>query len=175
DDQALLDDGVSRDVVAAAPDGDREGVLARKGDRRRHVSLVRAAHDEMRAPVDHAVEDTPRFVVRVFAGLHDRPRDLPSETPRRVCVHGGHVATATRDLDRSRGASEPTTAIRTAPATGGQNASATLPVASTSIPAESGPTKASREPAVYMTAEEGEASLWSRAINGGSGVGATAA
>ena len=56
----------------------------------------------------------------------------------------GHLATATRDLVRSRGAREPTTAIRIAPATGGQKASSTLPVASTSIPAESGPTKASR-------------------------------
>src|SRR2546421_5398115 len=98
----------------------------------------------MGARVDHPVKATPRFVVRVFARLHDSPRDLASEPPRRICVDGGHFATAPRDLDKSGGASEPTTAIRTAPASGGQNASATLPVASTSIPAESGPTNASR-------------------------------
>src|ERR1051325_7739434 len=123
--------------------------------------------------IDHAVEDASRLVVAVVAKPHDRSRYLSRQPSRRIPVDGGHFAIATRDRDKSRGASDPTTAIRTAPNTGGQNATSTVLVASASIPAERGPTKASKWPAVYITAEYVEASLSSRAISGGSAIEAT--
>ena len=144
DDEATVDDCVSRNVVTTGANGDGKGVVAREPDRTPHVRLPRAAHDQAWASVDHAVEHTSGLVVCVVARAHDRTFNLARETVHLGSVDGRHFAIAVRDLDKSRGASEPTPAIKIAPTTGGQNASATLPVASTSIPADSGPTKASR-------------------------------
>jgi len=106
-------------------------------NRTNNVGFARALDDERRAPVDHAVEDAAGFVVTLDARRVDVALDLAD-------LDGLYAGLDARDLASIRGAVAPATAIKTAPATGGQNAGGILPVASTSRPAESGPAKASR-------------------------------
>ena len=127
DDQATVAHGVSRHVVPASAHRDPQRVLTRERDGRRHVRFVRAQDDQGRPAIDHAVEHAARLVIAGVAWPQG----------------AAHFAAASRE-DSIRGASDPTTAIRMAPASGGQNAGGIFPVASTSMPAENGPTKASR-------------------------------
>jgi len=106
-------------------------------DRSCDIRLVRALDDERRSPVNHAVEDAAGFVVAFDARRVDVALDLAD-------LDGLYAGLDVRDLESKRGTSRPATDINTAPATGGQNAGGILPVASTSMPADSGPRKASR-------------------------------
>ena len=113
--------------MPASADRDLKRVFTRQRDCGRHVGFVQALDDQGRPTVDHAVEHAARIVITGVA----RPQGP------------AHFTVASLD-DSIRGASDPTTAMRTAPARGGQNAGGIWPVASTSMPAENGPTNASR-------------------------------
>ena len=68
DDQAVVDAAEARPVVAAAADGDEQLVVAAEIHRGHHVGDVRAARDEQRPLVDHAVVKLARLIiVRVVA------------------------------------------------------------------------------------------------------------
>ena len=55
DDQAVVHTAKARSVVAAAPDGDGEAVVASEIDRSHHIGDVGAAGNGQRPLVDHAV------------------------------------------------------------------------------------------------------------------------
>src|SRR5205085_7725296 len=68
----------SGDVVPAAPNGDRQSVLARVRDGGDHVRIAGATHDQRRTAVDHAVPDpTCSVVAAVTFGDHLSSHPLP--------------------------------------------------------------------------------------------------
>ena len=68
DDQAVIDAGETRTIVAAAANGDRELVVAAEIHRRDDIGDVRASGDEQRPLVDHGVVEFSRlFVFRMVA------------------------------------------------------------------------------------------------------------
>ena len=70
DHEAVVDRAQTGAVVAAAAHGDREVVVARELTAAITSSTSAHAHDERRAPVDHAVVDRPRLVVVGVAGCY---------------------------------------------------------------------------------------------------------
>ena len=68
---AVVDDAEAAAVVAAAAHRDARVVGAGEGDRARDVLRARAAHDQRRVPVDHAVVDGAGLVVAGVAGTDD--------------------------------------------------------------------------------------------------------
>ena len=73
-----LGDRGSGDVVPAAPNGDRQSVLARVRDGGDHVRIAGATHDQRRTAVDHAVPDpTCSVVAAVTFGDHLSSHPLP--------------------------------------------------------------------------------------------------
>jgi hypothetical protein len=79
DDEAVVDDGGARDVVAAAADGERKPVLGSEADRDRHVGGVGASRDHRRVLVDHAVPDAARRLVRGVVRCDDLAGELVGE------------------------------------------------------------------------------------------------
>ena len=71
DHQAVVDDGGAGDVVPAAADGERQGVLGGEADGGRDVVGVGAARDRGRALVDHAVPHAARGLVLGVIGRDD--------------------------------------------------------------------------------------------------------
>jgi hypothetical protein len=69
---AAVADRAAGDVVAGAADGDEEVVRAGEIHRTDHIGDAGAADDEIRAPVDHRVEDLAGRVVSGVAGADQR-------------------------------------------------------------------------------------------------------
>jgi hypothetical protein len=71
DDQAVIADPQPAGVVAAAPDGNQEGVLTGEVDRRDNVGHIGAAHNQGGMPVDHGVVDFAGRIVALITGLDE--------------------------------------------------------------------------------------------------------
>jgi hypothetical protein len=71
DDQAVVDAGKPRAIVAAAPNGDAQLVVATEIHRRYHVGDIDTASDQQRALVDHAVIKRTDIVIIGLATLDD--------------------------------------------------------------------------------------------------------
>ena len=61
DDDAVVADGTTGDVVTAAAHGEEQAELACEINRALHVRRILTANDDCRAPIDHRVPDRPRF------------------------------------------------------------------------------------------------------------------
>jgi hypothetical protein len=89
DDDAVVADGVARDVVPAAPHGEREPALAREAKRGRDVLGAAAARYERRPPIDGAIPDPPRTLVRRVIGSDELPGEPATERRQQhVFKHG---------------------------------------------------------------------------------------
>ncbi|HUP73444.1 MAG TPA: hypothetical protein VM282_10430 [Acidimicrobiales bacterium] len=63
-------------VVATAPDGEEEPLVARKFDAIDDVGLARAPDDESRSAIYREVLDSPVLIESGVAGTEDRPPEL---------------------------------------------------------------------------------------------------
>ena len=88
DDERIVRDGQAREAVPAAPNGDRQPVLAAEPHRRDHVRHARAARDQRRPPVDRAVPDRPMLVVGRVVAAHDLSAKAGLEPGERRVVEG---------------------------------------------------------------------------------------
>ena len=86
----VVDGPVAGDVVAAAPDRERQPGRAGKGDRRPDVARIGRLDDEPRPAVDHPVPDAPGVVVAVVVGGDDAAADRAAE--RGQVVGDEHLA-----------------------------------------------------------------------------------
>src|SRR5206468_1421458 len=75
DDQAVVDQPVAGDAVAATADPDREVVLAREPDGPTDFRVIGRLGDHRRSPIDHRVERAAGVVVCGTAGLDDLARE----------------------------------------------------------------------------------------------------
>ena len=75
--QSALADGESGDVVSAALDRQRDGVLTRGVDARDDVGDAEAPCDQRWTPIDHRVPDRARLVESRIAGPQEGPPDPP--------------------------------------------------------------------------------------------------
>ena len=98
DDHAGVAHRVAGDVVAPAPHGQRQPVLAREAHRRDDVVLVSAPGDERRPAIDHAVPDAPRGFVLPVAGTDQHPGEGAVQSPDRGLIE--HGASRSRSPDR---------------------------------------------------------------------------
>src|SRR5579885_965177 len=71
DDQAIITDSQPSGIVASAPYGNQEIVLARKVDRRNDVGHIRAVHNQSGMPVNHAVVDFTRCLISSISWLDE--------------------------------------------------------------------------------------------------------
>jgi hypothetical protein len=81
DDETIVAAAETRSVVSAAADRDQEILSAAKVHRRYHVSHVRAARNEARTLVDHAVVKLARLVIAVITRLNRVPRNDCASNP----------------------------------------------------------------------------------------------
>src|SRR5882724_4490338 len=72
DDQAVIDAGEPGAIVAAAPNGDAQIIVATKIHRRYHVGDIDTASDQQRVLVDHAVVERTGIVIVGLATPDDR-------------------------------------------------------------------------------------------------------
>src|SRR4051794_561702 len=79
DDQSVIDDGCTRNVVAAGADGRIKVVIGREEYRAADVLDAAATQDGMRAPVDHAVPDSARSLVVSGLGGNDFSAEVGSQ------------------------------------------------------------------------------------------------
>ena len=96
DHQAVVVDGVTGDVVAAALDRQGELVLAGEVDRVDDVRRARALDDHRRPSVDQPVPDRPRLVVAVLSGPQNPSADPRDEGVDRFRVEARHGGWCTR-------------------------------------------------------------------------------
>jgi len=89
---------VARNVVAPAAHGEGQAVLASEAHRSDDVVAVRAASDERRPPVDHAVPDAPRRVVLPVAGPDQDAGEIAVQRPDGCLIE--HGASPSRSPDR---------------------------------------------------------------------------
>jgi hypothetical protein len=88
DDEAIVDAGQARSVVAAPANGDRQFVVAAEVHCGHHVGRVGAARDQQRPFVDHGVvEFASLFIFGVIAPDQRAPKAL-AEFGDTLVVHG---------------------------------------------------------------------------------------
>ena len=80
DDETVVAAAETRSVVSAAADRDQEILSAAEVHRRNHVGHVRAARNEARTLVDHAVVKLARLVIAVITRLNQGSAE-------RLCEH----------------------------------------------------------------------------------------
>ena len=87
DDDPVVANGGARHVVASAPYGDLEVVVAGELHGRDHVGGPDASGDQARTPVDGTVPDRAGDVVIRLVGT-DQPASEPADLRGRRCRHG---------------------------------------------------------------------------------------
>ena len=83
DHKAAVSDCIPSNIVSAAPDRERQVVLANEVQRPGHVVSRTAAGNQRRTAVDHAVPDLAHFVVLGIFGKNERARKGRLECIRR--------------------------------------------------------------------------------------------
>ena len=87
DDQAVIDAGETRTIVASAANGDRKLVVPAEIHRRDHIGDVRASGDEQRPLVDHGVVEFARVFVFRMVAPNDRAAKTLSKIGNDFIVH----------------------------------------------------------------------------------------
>src|SRR5207302_1437476 len=89
DHQAAVDQGGAGGIVAPATHGDGDIVAAGEAHGVDHVRSPGAAHDELRALIDHAVPDFARLLVVIIAGADQVAAQAELEVLDRGLAEGG--------------------------------------------------------------------------------------